>query len=195
MSTSTPPAADADRVAARDIPARIEERLLSLSRRGINSSVALFPPDLLHVVLTTPAAAMPLGTLCGPAADLIPMLDAFSDGLNIGREHQHPERLRRQAHDLVEAVEFLNRAFRDADIDLRATIAPSDLGTHHRTLTIAADSPKAPPTETLNDSCAYLEPYVAGIAAAVEFLPAHLPDHRPDACPMCGGDHYDNHPA
>jgi len=138
---------------------------------------------------------MPLGTLCGPAADLIPMLDAFSDGLNIGREHQHPERLRRQEDDLAADVELLNDAFRDADIDLRASIAPSDLGTHYRNLTITGDSPKTAPTDTLNDSCAHLDSYVAGIAAAVEFLPAHLPDRRPDACPFCGGDHVDIHPA
>ena len=192
MSTCTPPADDADRVAARDIAARIVEQLQSLSRRGIDTTLDKTPNGNLHVILIAGRDSVEL--LDSPAA-LAKQLDAFSEGINLGREHHHPDRLRRQEHDLVEAVEFLNRAFRDADIDLRATIAPSDLGTHYRTLIIAADSPKAPPTETLNDSCAYLEPYVAGIAAAVEFLPAHLPDHRPDACPMCGGDHYDNHPA
>ena len=192
MSTCTPPADDADRVAARDIAARIVEQLQSLSRRGIDSTLDKTPNGNLHVILIAGRDSVEL--LDSPAA-LAKQLDAFSEGINLGREHHHPDRLRRQADDLDAAVECLNDAFRDADIDLRASIAPSDLGIHFRQLIIAGDSPKAPPTEAQNDSCAYLESYVAGIAAAVEFLPAHLPDRRPDACPICGGDHVDIHPA
>jgi len=164
MSTSTPPADDANRVAARDTAARIDEQLQSLSRRGIDSTLATNPNGTLQVILI---AGRDTVELLDSPAGVSQQLNAFSQGINLGREHRHPETNRRLLHELQDTIADLSATLNDRGIPI-AILLDADYGLLPGDVSIDLRSAGEPPF-TLCDSPGQISSFLDGFAAALEY--------------------------
>ena len=164
MSTCTPPADDADRVAARDTAARIDEQRQSLSRRGIDSTLHENSDGNLHVILI---AGRDTVALLDSPAGVSQQLHAFSEGVNLGREHRHPETNRRLHNELQDTIADLSATLDDRNIPIAIRL-DADYGLLPGDVSIDLVSAGEPPY-TLCDSPGQISSFLDGFAAALNY--------------------------